>query len=238
MLKNILLFFVIFVPGCARFSNTPDCQLHIIHSQTFEIATWVRQSQDGDDFIIYIEGDGNAFDKRGQQNRNPTPKSHFVRDLAMRDTHSNVAYVARPCQYTQDPLCGPKYWGSARFAPEIIDATADVVRQIAGQRSVTLVGFSGGAQVAGLIAVMRPDIHVKNLVTLSGNLDHKTWTEHHNLPPLTDSMDLADWRDAYNKIPAVHYLGANDSVIPPSITQDFVGNTNPVIVIPYAGHGW
>lgn len=237
MLKKLQMIFVILMSGCAGFSRTADCPLHVIHTQTFDLATCVRQSQIDADFIIYIEGDGNAFDKHGRQNRNPTPKSTFVRNLAIKDPRPNVAYVARPCQYTQDPLCSPKYWGSARFAPEVIDAIADAVYQIAGQRSVTMVGFSGGAAVAGLIAVTRPDIHVKNLVTISGNLDHRAWTEYHQLPALVDSMDLADWRDAYNKIPAVHYIGDRDNIIPAFITQNFVNDHNPVNTVSGMGHG-
>lgn len=43
----------------------------------------------------------------------PTPKQPLALQLAERDAHPNVVYIARPCQYTSHALdlhCVPEYW--------------------------------------------------------------------------------------------------------------------------------
>ena len=119
----------------------------------FEIATWTRQENLTAPYVIYIEGDGYAFNRSGHPTDDPTPHGKFVRKMALNDTAPNVAYVARPCQFIRDTKCDTKYWTNARFATEIIDSMAYAIHDIAKSRPVTLIGFSGGAQVAGLIAV-------------------------------------------------------------------------------------
>lgn len=47
-----------------------------------------------------------------------------------------------------------RHWTSARFAPEIIRSTAEAIKQIANRNEVILIGFSGGAQVAGLVRIL------------------------------------------------------------------------------------
>lgn len=213
-------------------------QQKIINTPDFSILTQIRETDPNSGFVIYIEGDGNAFDVRGRPTKNPTPKSKFVRRLAQNDPSPNVAYIARPCQFVTDKKCLNKYWTSARFAPEVITSTSAVIKEIAGTRDITLAGFSGGATVAGLVAVLHPEIHVKQIVTYAGNLDHDAWTAYHKLSPLNDSLNLADFAVEYKKIPAIHYVGEKDKVIPVKLITDFVGEQGEIIIVLGAGHGW
>jgi hypothetical protein len=222
--------------GCAMSSLPPGFE--VVDTGDFPIAALVRDTDAAADFAIYIEGDGHAFNARGDPTRDPTPRGDFVRRLARGDTGANVAYIARPCQFVSNEKCSEKYWTSARFAPEVIDTTARTIEKISGGRGVTLIGFSGGAQVAGLVAVLHPEIKVKKIMTYAGNLEHAAWTAHHKLAPLNESLNLADYRDEYLKIPATHYVGEHDKVIPPKLVTDFVGDGANVIVVSDAGHGW
>lgn len=105
---------------------------------------------------------------------------------------------------------------------------------------MTLISFSGGAQVAGLAAVTAKDLNVRKIVTLAGNLDHPAWCRYHKLPALTQSLDLTDYWAAFEAIPQVHFVCEDDTVIPPDITIRRIGGNAPVVVLPDASHasGW
>jgi pimeloyl-ACP methyl ester carboxylesterase len=144
--------------------------------------------------------------------------------LALAQPTGNVVYLARPCQFvdTDAPGCAQRYWTEARFAPEVVGATGqaiDVLKRHAGARRLMLVGYSGGGAVAALVAARRDD--VERLVTVAGNLDHRTWAAFHHLSPLTESLNPADEVDALRRIPQLHFVGSRDTVIPPRQAVDF-----------------
>lgn len=163
-----------------------------------------------------------------------------MRELAFEDDSPNVVYLARPCQYIKRPICSKRHWTTARFAPEVINAEYAAVKQIADGNPVILIGFSGGAQVAGLIASAKQGLNVKKIITIAGNLDHLAWTQYHNLPPLNESMNLESYRKQFAQIPQIHYVGSDDKVMPPVLVRDFVGESCNLIEVRGATHnsGW
>lgn len=188
--------------------------------------------------IEYIKG--YAFNSHGKPTHAPTPRGTLVRELAFGDKSPNVIYLARPCQYIKSPMCSQRHWTTARFAPEIINAEYETIRQIAGNNPVVLVGFSGGAQVAGLVATAKRGLNVTKIITIAGNLDHLAWTQYHNLPPLNESMNLESYRTQFAKLPQIHYVGSNDEVIPLVLVRKFVGNDDLIVEVNGASHneGW
>ncbi len=117
--------------------------------------------------------------------------------------------------------CNRKYWTDARFAPEVVEAEAEAVRILMKQNNspeTILVGYSGGAMIAALIAVQNPDIKVKKLITIAGLLDHETWTSYHQVPPLAKSLNLKDYQREFSKIPQIHFLAEKDTVVLPQIS--------------------
>lgn len=114
-------------------------------------------------YKVYIEGDGYAFNSYGKPSQDPTPRGTLVRELAFGDKSPNVIYLARPCQYVKSQICSVRHWTTARFAPEIINAEYETIKQIAGNHPVILIGFSGGAQIAGLVATAKLGLNVKKL---------------------------------------------------------------------------
>lgn len=120
------------------------------------------------------------------------------------------------------------------------NAVYEAIKNIVGNNPVILVGFSGGAQVAGLVSSAKLGLNVKKIITIAGNLDHLTWTQYHNLPPLNESMNLESYRTQFAKIPQIHYVGSNDKVIPPVLVREFVGNDDLIIEVNGASHnkGW
>lgn len=238
MRKSWLVIFglTLLVSACATLT-IPDAFVYKeTQTNTFRIAGWQKITNPNATYKVYIEGDGHAFNAHGRPTNNPTPKGTLVREMAFGDANENVIYLARPCQYVKDEACKTKYWTTARFAKEVIDDEYEVIKKIAGNNPVILIGFSGGAQVAGLIAVTKPDLNVKKIITVAGNLDHKKWTEYHHLQALDSSLDLNDYQDKFHKINQINYIGEKDKVIPMQISKDFLHNQN-IYVVKNATHG-
>lgn len=175
---------------------------------------------------VYIEGDGNAWRNRFVLSADPTPSEPIGLKLAVQDSAPLVVYLARPCQFTgtrDGGLCHPRYWASARFAPEVIAATAaaiDHYKALLGAEEIELVGYSGGGAVAALVAATRDD--VVGLITVVGNLDHAAWTAHHEVTPLRASLNPADAAARLATIPQVHFVGSDDSVMPSLVARAYL----------------
>lgn len=233
----VALILCLLCAGCAGAPIKPphDFFYAEIEAGAFTLASWQKITNVSQPYVIYIEGDGQAFNRLGQPTQNPTPKGNFARALAFDDPSANVVYLARPCQYIQSAACEQLYWTTGRFAQTVISSMYAAIKQIAGHRPIVLVGYSGGAQIAGLLAVTT-DLNVAKLITIAGNLDHTAWTQHHNLPPLSNSLNLVDYQKAYLKIPQIHFAGSRDLIMPPKLILRFVNGRWPVHVIKNATH--
>lgn len=176
--------------------------------------------QTGERLTIYIEGDGFAWATNSRPSTDPTPINPVALRLALVHPDGTVAYLARPCQYTmsQGGGCPQRYWTNARFAPDVVDAMNGAISTLKdsfGAEELVLVGYSGGAAIATLVAVRRDD--VAGLITVAGNLDHRAWTTHHRLAPLSGSLNPIDFADRIEAISQTHFIGQRDHVIPPSL---------------------
>ena len=185
-----VLITLLFLSGCSTITAPADFVYKKVETRYFTLASWQKLTNPAAPYKIYIEGDGYAFNAYGRATQDPTPHGTLVKELAFGDKNPNVIYLARPCQYVKSSICSKRHWTTARFAPEIINAEYEAIKQIVGNNPVILVGFSGGAQIAGLVATAKPELNVKKIITIAGNLDHLAWTQYHNLPPLNESMNL------------------------------------------------
>lgn len=193
---------------------------------------------------VYIEGDGLAWINGQQPSSDPTPNNPLALRLALAHPQGNAAYLGRPCQYVgaDSAGCAERYWTHRRFAPEVIEASGqalDGVKQQFGARKITLVGYSGGAAVALLLAARRSDI--AQVITVAGNLDHHAWTQKMKIEALAGSLNPADAIAQLQHIPQTHFAGDADKTIPPSLSIDFaqrfpLDNRPAVIVKPGYGH--
>ena len=237
---KILLISVLFLWSCSGVTVPPDFVYSEIQTRDFTLASWQKITNPTGVYKIYIEGDGHAFNAYGYPSQDPTPRGRLMREIAFGDKSENVVYLARPCQYIKSQICAPRHWTTARFAPEIVNSEFEAVQQIAGKHRIILIGFSGGAQIAGLISTAKQGLNVIKIITVGGNLDHLKWTEYHHLPPLNESLNLENYRSQFLQIPQHHYAGENDEIIPPQLIEEFVGNSRLLTVIPNATHnsGW
>ena len=234
MIKKLIVFFLL--TACSPLKVPADFSYKEITTNNFTLASWQKITKPQALYKIYIEGDGYSFNRYGLPTNNPTPHGTLVRELAFGDQNANVIYLARPCQFIQKGICSQRHWTTARFAPEIINAEYEAIKQIAKNNPVILIGYSGGAQVVGLIAVNKPDLQIKKVITIAGNLDHLKWTQYLGLPPLNESMNLEAYQDSFKKLHQHHFVGSDDKVVPAFLVKDFVKNNNLITYVNGANH--
>ena len=223
-----------FVAGCAGAGWVPPSEFVYVpvDAGEYEIATWQKINNPNDSHIhIYIEGDGNAFDVYGQSTDDPTPRGTLVRDLVARDDFANVVYVARPCQFIMNQNCSESDWTDGRFSQKIINAESAAVKKIAGGKKITLIGYSGGAMVSGLIITQNPKLKFENWITVAGVLDHKKWTDYFGDEPLVRSLNLTKLPN----VPQKHFIGGRDTVVPIDLAKLWV-RPDDIIIIDSATH--
>lgn len=205
---------------------------HRYSTATFKLTTYEHlHQQDNSTIHVYIEGDGNSWKTKYKLSDNPTPRQPLALTLALEDPHSEVVYLARPCQYTPhdlDPSCQAKYWSSHRYAPEVIQAMSEVLDQIKAKtknHQFILIGFSGGGSVATLLAAERKD--VIGLITVAGDLNHAMLNEYHQTSPLNGSLNPVQVASLLKQLPQQHWSGDRDPVVPCWVAENFskqVGN--------------
>jgi len=184
-----------------------------------------KSSQQQDVLTVYIEGDGFAWISSSQASSDPTPRNPVALELALRHPQGAAAYLARPCQYVEAHdarNCLPAYWTERRFAAEVIEASNEAIsalKQRSGASKLVLVGYSGGGAVAALVAARRSD--VVQLITVAGNLDHRAWTQYHQVPPLTGSLNPADEWQALQSVPQRHFAGGRDEIVSRAVVDAY-----------------
>lgn len=230
MKKITALFFCVLLTACAgqslqsRQDNADsiaqDMTKDILQAGMFDLTVWKRIDAPNDMATIYIEGDGLAWLSKNKKSANPTPLHPLALQLAAKDTSANVIYLARPCQYSglhgSNEACPDRYWTNARTAPEVIEAYNNLLSELKNMYHFSgfhLVGYSGGASVALLLAETRND--VLSLRTVAGNLDYTSFTELHHVSSLDLSLDPADRAASIAHVPQLHFIGGEDDIITP-----------------------
>ena len=220
-----------------------------ILSSPFLLTSYEHVQRKGGAAQVYIEGDGQAWLSKRTASLDPTPNNPIALKLAALDGADNVFYLARPCQYSKmidETLCEQEYWTSHRFAPEVIDAMNVALDDMKQRHSISkfhLIGFSGGGNVAALLAARRDDI--SSLRTVAGNLNHALQSKLHAVSPMPESLNAKDIAHHISHIPQIHFVGALDEVVPQSITQSYksAAGASPCVqslLVPNVGHaeGW
>ena len=231
-MKALWLLFLL--SGCVGTYETymSDFEYKPIKTTEYEIASWQKiNNPQNKNIHIYIEGDGNSFTPYGRPSSDPTPRGTFMRDLAKQDSFDNVVYMARPCQFIMDKNCKKSDWTTGRFSQDIINAQSEAVKQVAGDKKITLIGYSGGAMVSGLIIKQNPEIKFEKWITVAGVLNHKDWTNYFGDVPLSESLNM----ESLPTISQKHFAGEKDKVVPYQLSERWADKKD-IILIPNATH--
>lgn len=170
---------------------------------------------------VFIEGDGIPWKTRTEISNNPDPKNPLTLELMTINKAPSV-YLSRPCYWIENNQCDVQWWTNKRYSKNIVDHMLKVLNKISSEyQSIILVGYSGGGTLAALISrsIKKPT----TLITLSGNMNHKKWTNHHGYSPLTESLNPFDYILPKN-ITQYHFSGDKDKNILPQWIEEYSNN--------------
>ncbi len=234
-MKYLVVFLsFVWLLGCTLFQPNPDgFKKDLIETKYLTFSVWEKEGiQNKKPLRIYLEGDGN-----------PNPSDRIALYYAQQDPSTNVIYLARPCQWSNDKVCKdkPEIYREQRFHPEIIRETQEILLLLINKYQapyVELVAYDGGATVALNLAHRIP---VKRVITIAGILDTESYTYQNNLDEMPDAENPADNLLALAQIPQIHYVGSDDHITPIKVAERFVRNMDhpkSVVVkkVPGVGH--
>lgn len=224
----LVLCLIVLVTGCQSRIDLPALSRgsalspQTLATEPYPLQALLPQAGHYPHLRVYIEGDGHAWATRSQPSSDPTPMHSLMTDLALRDVQPSV-YLARPCQFIKGAHCDTGVWTAGRFSASVMasmNAALDQVKARYGVDTFELVGHSGGAAIALVLAATRSD--VMQVQTLAGNLDPEFWTRLQSLAPLQNPVLPLTYRDSLSGIAQRHFVGLEDPVVPPSVAQSYV----------------
>lgn len=234
LLAGILISLSFLIAGCVsvdsrteatRIASTAGLNSENIPTRSFVIATWGRFTPPVNSIRVYIEGDGFAWKSRTQPSDDPTPHQPTGLKLAAADPGQNVLYLARPCQFIGPPLpatCQVNWWTNDRFSAVVIDTMNEALEVFASRypgAKLAMVGYSGGGNIAALLAARRKD--VRSLRTVAGNLDVAWVNTMHNVTPMPNAISAIDRAAELRTLPQIHYSGDADKTVPVDVARRF-----------------
>lgn len=234
LLAGILISLSFLFAGCVsvdsrteatRIASTAGLNSENIPTRSFVIATWGRFTPPVNSIRVYIEGDGFAWKNRTQPSDDPTPHQPTGLKLAAADPGQNVLYLARPCQFIGPPLpatCQVNWWTNDRFSAFVIDTMNEALEVFASRYpgvKLDMVGYSGGGNIAALLAARRKD--VRSLRTVAGNLDVAWVNTLHNVTPMPNAISAIDRAAELRTLPQIHYSGDADKTVPVDVARRF-----------------
>lgn len=196
-------------------------QLHLKRlewpANQYVISLFYQPGITGGALHVYLEGDGQPWLQGLRPAIDPTTRASLMLPLLAMD-QSPALYLGRPCYngHAQDSGCDPSLWTSARYSLEIVDAMANALESFYkayGYQQLVLIGHSGGGSLAMLLAQRLPQTRL--VITLAGNYDIDVWADYHQYLRLSESLNPA--KQNPTGILEWHFLGEQDTVIPPQL---------------------
>lgn len=228
-----------------RLAEEHGRQLEVLPGNTFPLVILAPHTEEKMIRLrVYLEGDGHSWATATQPSLDPSPHNLLVPRLAVDDPTPN-AYLARPCQFVMATACESALWTHRRFSQDVVTRLSQALDQLKeryGNREFELVGYSGGATLALLLAAQRND--VTQVQTLAGNLSPRLWATMKGLSPLDGSLDPLDARNRLALLPQRHFIGEEDLIIPGRLADSYqqaLGSPfSQCVHVPGASHdrGW
>jgi pimeloyl-ACP methyl ester carboxylesterase len=183
---------------------------------------------------IYLEGDGTPWLTTKTIAADPTPRNPLMLGLMSLDS-TQAIYLGRPCYFgkSDESPCHYKLWTQDRYSEAIVASMAAALDNFVSDRFINsqnittfrFFGHSGGGVLAMLLAEHFPA--TRAVVTLAGNLDISAWTDLHGYTPLT-GLNPASRPPLPGNIIQLHYAGAQDVIVPPSIVRKGIARQGAV----------
>lgn len=172
---------------------------------------------DADLLMLFIDGDGSPWVDNGRRiAEDPTPHVPLALELAAA-TKGSVLYLSRPCylESVMPPECSQDLWTAQRYSEAVVASMSAAAAAFAAEhhfQRILLVGYSGGATLAALMA--RDLRVVVGVVSVAGNLDPDTWARLHGYLPLQGSLNPALQPPLPPSLPQWYLVGQRDTNVP------------------------
>jgi hypothetical protein len=209
----------------------------VIKGNQFKHLTITNNSY-SDILHIYIEGDGIPWSTPTKISKDPTPNNPLAFKLMAKDPNFAL-YLGRPCYFdlADSKNCDAVKWTNGRYGEVVIDSMEAAILTFIQRHQVdkiVLIGYSGGGVIASLLAYRIKETQA--YITIAANLDIDRWTQLHAYSPLNQSINPAKMITK-NFIPGIHLVGQKDTVVPPSISQEYIKkNKGKQILFPQYTH--
>src|SRR5690606_18571005 len=205
--------------------------------QTTDFPLWIVaneavQQHTGSRLLVLIEGDGTPWLRPRFVAQDPTSKDPLLLPLVA-EVDGAVLYLGRPCYYQAElealgqslaDKCKPDWWTFGRYSEPVVASLVEAVRTLAdGYPEVVLLGHSGGATLAVLMAAELTGIPRLRVMTWAGNLDVDTWARAHGYSALSASLDPMIRPPLDQRIEQVHVAGGRDQNIQAHWIQRYAG---------------
>lgn len=181
---------------------------------------------------VYLGGDGLPWINSGSLiSSDPSIVDDLVLELLADDLQPSI-FMGRPCYY-QNVLkhpCSARLWTSDRYGADVVQQMSLQLQRLALKYQIDsfiLIGYSGGASLAMLIAQHVDS--VRAVVGIAGNVDTDAWVQYHNYSPLLGSLNPAEIR--LRPIPYWLLVGTEDSNVPPITYAKLQGNSAVDIIV-------
>ena len=231
---HLFLILVLFLfSGCqttdslkttTQLARQKHLSIQIIQTSGFPIMAMQPGFDKSSDILrIYIEGDGKAWMRSGRPSSNPTPVNRLVHKIMTEDEKRDIAYLARPCQFIMQPDCSSYIWTFGRYDQKVIDSINEAITKLKQQydfKQLELIGYSGGATIALIIAAKRND--VISVRTVAGNLDPEFTNNFHKVSPMPTALNPVSFANNLKQVPQIHFYGENDLIIPKGISDHYL----------------
>lgn len=195
----------------------------VVKTDLFSHQIYKNNRQSNGKLHIYLTGDGLPWMAGVVPSIDPTPRDTIIINLIGQDS-SSALILGRPCYHglANETLCDPSFWTNKRYAPVIINSLSIAIEQLSEQYRATnlvLIGYSGGGALAVLLAEKIPNVSA--VITIGANLNTQWWTQHHNLLPLSGSVNPVERPDLPMTIIQKHFVGSEDKIIPVSLLETY-----------------
>ena len=93
-MKKLSLILLFFLASCAYRNplEKADFRFQTLMVPPYVLSSWYHISEPGKPLTVYVED-------------YETPPTEIIREQAVQDKGTNVAYIGRPCQYFQTAVC-------------------------------------------------------------------------------------------------------------------------------------
>ena len=232
-MKRLFLLCFLFLFGCQsapdqsstfRLKSLKTLEPIVIPTDTYSLQGWHPSHLPKSKVLrVYIEGDGRAWAKKGKPSTDPTPRGRLVHSLMLQDPKADIAYLARPCQFVSSTNCTSSTWTFGRYDSSVVQSmntALDKLKSLGHYQQLELVGYSGGATIALLLAARRTD--VQSVRTVAGNLAPFYTNSFHRVSPMPTALTPLDYKAQLQDVPQKHYYGSKDKLIPQDISRHYM----------------